>query len=136
MLKQSTRLLRRNDLLYIFAMQENLKRDKEHENPLQNIYSEIKHAFYIETSGGTSFDNENEFLERVATGITRRKLAAPALLFLETFKPLNYIGSQAMVFFRPFISIIFPILKYDKMLNVLEKRNSINRLIKLLEKKT
>ncbi|MGR3219589.1 MAG: hypothetical protein ACUZ8H_07210 [Candidatus Anammoxibacter sp.] len=102
----------------------------------QNLTKEIKHAFSIEESEGASFDNENEFLERVASGITKRKLAAPALLFLETFKPLNYIGNQTMVFFRPFVSMIFPIIKYDKMLNVLERRKSISRLIELLEKKT
>ncbi|MGR3318015.1 MAG: hypothetical protein ACUZ8O_05995 [Candidatus Anammoxibacter sp.] len=117
-------------------MQDNSKTDEEQINSFQYLIREVKHAFYIETSGGTSFDNENEFLERFADGITRRKLAAPALLFLETFKPLNYIGNQAMVFFRPFVSMIFPIVKYDKMLNVLEKRGSISRLIKLLEKKT
>ncbi|MGR3180051.1 MAG: hypothetical protein ACUZ8E_18575 [Candidatus Anammoxibacter sp.] len=109
---------------------------KSSKNVYQNTIRGIKHAFYIETSGETSFDNESEFLEEVATSITKRKLAAPALLFLETFKPLNYIGSQTMVFCRPFVSMIFPILKYDKMLKVLEKRDSIGRLIKLLEKKT
>ena len=117
-------------------MQYNPKSEKEPIKPFQYFTREIKHAFYIETSGEATSDNENEFLERVATGITRRKLAAPAMLFLETFRPLNYIGSQTMVFFRPVASIIFPIVKYDKVLNVLEKRDSINRLIKLLEKKT
>lgn len=101
----------------------------------QNLFKEFKHAFSIDEAVEPYTDVDNEFLEKFASDISKRKLTVPAILFLETFKPLNYIGNQAMVFFRPFVSIIFPILKYDKVSKILGKRESISKLIEILNKK-
>ena len=103
----------------------------------QNFSKELKHAFYIEKQ--TDYDknvtdNENEFLAQLADGILNRKLATPAILFLETYRPLNFIGNQIMTFFRPFASTVYPKHKYDKILTALENRGNIDKLIKLIEK--
>ena len=100
-----------------------------------NLFKELKHAFSINEAADPHTEADNLFIEKFASDISKRKLTVPAVLFLETFKPLNYIGNQAMVFFRPFVSIIFPVLKYDKVAEILGKRDSICKLIEILDSK-
>jgi len=75
-----------------------------------------------------------ELLEKLATGIVGRRLTAPAIAFLESIKPLNFIGSQAMLFFRPIVGAIFPTSVYDKIEKILEKRCGIERLLSAIER--
>ncbi len=82
-------------------------------------------------------DDQRALLDDLADGIVRRRLTPAALFFFESMKPLGFIGSQAMVFFRPIISIIWsdPV-RYDQLQTVLEKRGSIELLLRRLEART
>ena len=66
--------------------------------------------------------------------IQKRKLTLPATMFLECAQPLNYIGSQMMVFFRPFLTFFFTPADYDIFQGILERREGIKRIIEELEK--
>lgn len=105
------------------------------DNFIDKLCKEIKHAFAIPNSKNNFAEEEVQLLEKLANGIAKRKMAAPAIMFLETLKPMGYIGSQAMVFFRPFYSLVFKTADYDKISKVLEKRECTSKLIKLLENK-
>ena len=37
---------------------------------------------------------QRELLEKVAMQVVKRRLTVPAILFLEMYKPLNFLGSQ------------------------------------------
>ena len=52
-------------------------------------------------------EEENAVLEKLATKVVDRGMTIPAILFLESVKPLNYISSQAMVFFEPMVQSVF-----------------------------
>lgn len=82
-------------------------------------------------------DDERKLLDDFADGIVRRRLTPAALFFFESVKPLGFIGSQAMIFFRPIISIIWsdPV-RYDRLQKVLEKRGSLELLLRRLEART
>ncbi|MBI5677361.1 MAG: hypothetical protein HZC52_02455, partial [Planctomycetes bacterium] len=75
----------------------------------QSIRQEFKHAF----STGTTKENEPlsekelAVILKLVAVIQKRKLTLPATMFLECAQPLNYIGSQMMVFFRPFLTFFF-----------------------------
>ena len=60
-------------------------------------------------------------------------MTAPAIMALESVKPLNYIGSQAMVFFEPIIQTIFNLKDYDTMRQMLERRETIEMLLLRIE---
>ena len=49
---------------------------------------------------------QRALLEKAATWIVRRGLTAPAILFLEIGKPLNFLGSQLLIAFSPFIQAV------------------------------
>lgn len=102
----------------------------------QSIKHEFKHAFSIGTSHENTTLSEKELavILKLVAVIQKRKLTLPATMFLECAQPLNYIGSQMMVFFRPFLTFFFTPAEYDIFQGILEKREGIKRIIEVLEK--
>lgn len=76
---------------------------------------------------------QRALLEKAATWIVRRGLTAPAILFLEIGKPLNFLGSQLLIAFSPFIQAIFKGDEYHKFALILEKDANVELLIELIE---
>lgn len=76
---------------------------------------------------------EDAVLEKVAHKVVERRMAVPAIVFLESVKPLNFIGSQALVFFEPIVQTLFNFKDYDTFRQALEKRESIEILLLKIE---
>jgi hypothetical protein len=76
---------------------------------------------------------EDEVLEKVAKKVVQWQMAVPAIIFLESVKPLNFIGAQAMVFFEPIIQSIFSIKDYNTFRVALERRENIENLLQKIE---
>ncbi|OHB42219.1 MAG: hypothetical protein A2069_02275 [Planctomycetes bacterium GWB2_41_19] len=104
----------------------------------QSIKQEFKHAFSIGTSHENTTLSEKELavILKLVAVIQKRKLTLPATMFLECAQPLNYIGSQMMVFFRPFLTFFFTPAEYDIFQGILERREGIKRIIEEIEKAT
>ncbi|MCP4566929.1 MAG: hypothetical protein GY841_05045 [FCB group bacterium] len=77
---------------------------------------------------------EDAVLEKLAKRVVAWRMTVPAILFLESVKPLNYIGSQTMVFFEPMIQSIFSIKDYDTFRQALERRENIENLLQKIER--
>ena len=87
-----------------------------------------------ELTDGDLTDEERAMLDELADGIARRRLTPAALFFLESVKPLGYVSSQFMVFLRPMISVVWPNpARWDRLQGILEKRGSIELLLRRLE---
>ena len=83
----------------------------------------LKHAFAVDPPGpATPTEDQKRVVDRLAGEIVRRGLTAPALLFLESSRPLNYLGSQLLVFCAPFAEIIFKPADYRALTTFLEHR--------------
>lgn len=80
-----------------------------------------------------SEERKKEVMGKLAEGIVNRRLTAPAIMFLESIKPLNYISSQVMIFFEPVILSIFSIAQYREIAIILEERGAIERIIEMIE---
>jgi hypothetical protein len=79
-------------------------------------------------------DEERALLDQLADGLARRRLGTAALFMLESFKPLGFIGSQMLHFFRPIISVLWSSpARYDQVTRILERRGSIELLCRRLE---
>ena len=76
---------------------------------------------------------EDAVLEKLAKKVVQWHMSVPAILFLESMKPLNYIGAQAMVFFEPIVQGIFTIKDYNTLRVALERRESIENLLQKIE---
>jgi len=98
------------------------------------ISANIKHAFAINSKTKSNPTEEQKtVVDKVCREIARRHLTTPALIFLESFRPLNFIGSQIMHFFHPFISAVVNADGYQQFSEFLESRNSIDFLYERIE---
>ena len=78
-------------------------------------------------------DEDRALLDKLAGKIVQRRMAMPAVLFLQSVRPLNLIGSQAMVFLRPFLTPLFNPVDYDRVAEILERREGIGALVDAIE---
>jgi len=78
-------------------------------------------------------DERDTLIEKAAREVEKRKLEAPAILFLEMHKPLAYVGSQAAIAFAPMFG---PLLGFDFVNNysrLFAKRENVERLLQRIE---
>ncbi|HET6612835.1 MAG TPA: hypothetical protein VFG83_12635 [Kofleriaceae bacterium] len=79
-------------------------------------------------------EDDRALLDKLADGIARRRLTPAALFFLESIKPLGFLGSQVMWFLQPIIQIIWrDPATYLRVAKLLERRGSIELLLRRLE---
>ncbi len=77
---------------------------------------------------------DSAVLDELADAIVRRHLATPALFFLESMRPLSFVGSQMMLFLRPMIALVWTNPeRWDQLQRVLEERGSAEELARRLE---
>jgi len=72
-------------------------------------------------------------LERTAEAVVARGMAVPAVVFLESVGPMNFLGSQALHFFAPILDMIFPQRDVQRVALLLERRDTLSRLVSLIE---
>ncbi len=72
-------------------------------------------------------------LDRIAQAVVVRQLAAPAVLFLESMKPLSFLGGQFMAFLSPFIHMVVDASDYDRIAEAIERRENVEYLIRRIE---
>ncbi|MFL2490266.1 MAG: hypothetical protein ACJ0RA_01395 [Candidatus Neomarinimicrobiota bacterium] len=80
-----------------------------------------------------TIDDKN-FLTGIAKKIIEFKLVTPAIFFFEMVKPLNFIGSQTMVFFGPIVSAFVKTDGYYRAAELFESNVSVEFLISELER--
>ena len=96
----------------------------------------LTHAFAVPKAADfAASDREIEVLDTVAARVVKHGLATPAILFLESVRPLNFIGSQAMAFFEPLIRGVFSGWDgYTDFYKIMERRGSVECLMDRIEK--
>ena len=103
-----------------------------------------RHAFALGEEYKEQVTEEDEkLLDAFARAIVRRGMAAPALLWFISLKPMNFIGAsifQAAEFlFKDFALEIFiqrhfmPEFEHGAFVRAIEKRKGFDRLIELIE---
>ncbi len=76
---------------------------------------------------------QEEILTKIAQKVVSWKMSVPAILFLESVKPLNYVGSQMMAFFEPFVQAVFSWKDYDEIRMMMEERGTVEKLLQRIE---
>ena len=78
-------------------------------------------------------DEDQALIDKVAEKLVRRHLTAPAIFFLESSKPLAFLGGQLLIFLEPFVQTLFNIRQYQRFALLMEDRESWERLIRKIE---
>lgn len=106
----------------------------EHNPGSEDLRGWLRHAFAVEPDGPLEPSaQEAALVDRLAQGVVRRGLRAPAILLLDCSHNLNFIASQALVFFAPIMRIIFNAGDYQLMTAFLERRGSIEYICRRIE---
>jgi hypothetical protein len=103
---------------------------------LVQLRAALRHAFAAQPDSHPLSIEEVELMERVAGAIVKRGMAAPATVFLESMGPMNFLGSQALHFLTPIIECAFNTREVEQVARLLERRDSIPRLIAIIEAKS
>lgn len=95
----------------------------------------LAYAFAVDNEPDLS-EEDFELLHRMADWLVKRNLAEPAIMALETCKPLNFVGAQALVFLKPFVHMVFRKKdEFDRFTRLLEHRKTIQKFIGIIESK-
>jgi hypothetical protein len=81
----------------------------------------------------TLSEEDDLLLLDLACRIERRHLSAPAVLWLESLRPVSFLGSQAMHFLNPFVQVLVPSAAWPRLARILEEREHLERLIRHVE---
>ncbi|MDP1948666.1 MAG: hypothetical protein Q8L77_14320 [Nitrospirota bacterium] len=100
------------------------------------VLVELFHAFSTTSKAEPFTTQDLSLLERVADAVVKRGMAAPAMVFLESLGPMNFLGSQALYFLTPIIEWAFHAKEVEQVARLLERRDTISRLISLIEVKS
>lgn len=76
---------------------------------------------------------DEALLDAIAGRVVKMSLAVPAVFFLESSKPLSFLGSQALVFLEPFVKAVLDLKSYDRFTALMEDRKNVERLIQKIE---
>ena len=79
-------------------------------------------------------DEDRALVEKVAAIVVKRRLTVPAILMLETGRPMNFIASQFLVFIQPFATMLLNPREYERFASILEHREGVEVLIQALSR--
>ena len=103
---------------------------------LARVRAVLRHAFTVQPESQSLSIEDVQLLERIADTIVKRGMAAPATMFLESMGPMNFLGSQALHFLTPVIECAFNTKEVEQVAGLLERRDTVSRLIAIIEAKS
>ena len=78
---------------------------------------------------------DEALLDRLAELTVRHRMTVPAIFFLESVKPLSFVGSQALHFFEPMVHAFFNVREYERFALLMERRENFEALLVKIEAK-
>jgi hypothetical protein len=79
-------------------------------------------------------ERAKELLARIANQVVKRKLTVPAIMFIESVKPLSFVGSQALIFMQPIVQAFLNRKEYDEFAVLMEDRENVELLLQEIER--
>lgn len=77
---------------------------------------------------------DQALLERLAARIVELRLETPAILTLETARPVSLVAGQAMLFFEPIVQAMFRLPDYRRFAALAERRDALEALTLAIER--
>ena len=74
-------------------------------------------------------------LERVAARVVELHLEVPAILTLESVRPMSLVASQAMIFFQPLMQALLRFDDYRRFAALVERRDALEALTAAIERR-
>ncbi len=119
----------------------------------EKFKSEWDNAFSMSVAEDAFNDNDIKLINDVALDIVSRSMAAPAIMFLVSIKPVSFLMAQGMQFIKPFMpgisndtnskefanrfmvsTLISNPAAYSRFALLMESRDAVEMMIDALEK--
>ena len=72
-------------------------------------------------------------VKKMARLIVRYSLTLPAIMALESMRPLAFVGSQFMHVMSPAATMLLPFAEWDQVASLLEDRRGVEYVITVIE---
>ena len=72
-------------------------------------------------------------VQKMARLIVRYSLTLPAIMALESMRPLAFVGSQFMHVMSPAATMLLPFAEWDQVAELLEDRRGVEYVITIIE---
>ena len=82
-----------------------------------------------------STKDHSALIDDLATRIVRRRMTAPAVVFLESVRPISRLAGQALLCASPLLSLFVMAGRIDTVCDMLEDRRNIERLLEAIERR-
>jgi len=76
---------------------------------------------------------QKELIEKVAEHVVRWHAAVPAIFFLESMKPLSFVGSQFLLVLGPIAQVFVNYSDYEEFVVAMERRENVELLLQRIE---
>lgn len=98
------------------------------------LKASMRQAFHVDPPGPAKpTPQEAEVVEKIAAEVVKRRMAQPALLFLESSRPLAGVGAATMHFLQPFASVVVAPTLWATLAGFLERSGSVEYLCLRIE---
>ena len=94
----------------------------------------FKNAFSVSEESVLTAEDE-AMLAKIADFIVRRRMSAPAIVFLQSVKPLNFVGSQGLLILQPLAELLTSPREFARAQKLLERREGIELLVQQIEER-
>ena len=88
---------------------------------LAQLRAGLRHAFALQPEEQPLTIEDVQLMERIADVIVKRRMAAPATMFLESMGPMNFLGSHALHFLTPILDCAFNTKEVEQVARLLER---------------
>ena len=79
-------------------------------------------------------DEQRAAVERIARFVVRFGLTVPAILALESLRPLSFVGSQFMHLLSPAVTTFLTEHEWNAMAKLLEQRRGVEYVLQTIER--
>lgn len=76
---------------------------------------------------------DRAMLESMAGWLGSRRLTVPAVLFLDSVKPLHFLGSQMLFFFEPMVHAFVGGKNYSRFAELMEDGDTLEQFLSMIE---
>ena len=81
-----------------------------------------------------SEERKKFLINKIAQKVIDYRLSPVVIVFLESSKPLSFLGNQFLIFMQPFYRALFSFREYEEITAMLEDRKNIEVLIREIER--
>jgi len=100
---------------------------------MNRFWQELKVAFAVTPDKAAIDEDVDDCLDRLAKAVVERGLTAPAMIFLESIRPLNFLASQSMIAAWPLVKLFAKTDDFQRLARALEHRETLARLAQRIE---